>query len=294
MATAEHHIQTEPLFPAATVYGASPFWHARSGLWIWLDMEDRRLMAFHPADGARHSWILPSKPGACGPCGSGDILLVLEDGCYTFDLEFGALDPFLSLERYQEIHYFSAGRLDRQGRFWCTAAHQRHRLLPGRLYRLHPDGNVCLEVETLDECRGLDWSPDGRFGYLANVPRRTVDRMEIDRESGAITAITPWVALPKKEGIPAGIQVSADGDVWICHYGGGRISRWSPEGKRKEDWIFPVRGITGCALGGKERRQWLVTSAVWEGETGGHALDGSVWLMDLPGARGVVPGEFVG
>ncbi len=294
MATVEYLVITKPILPAATVYGASPFWHVRSGQWIWLDVEDRRLMAYCPEDGARRTWTLPSRPGACGPCGSGDILLVLEDGCYTFDLEFGALDPFLSLERYQEIHYFSAGRLDRQGRFWCTAAHQRHRLLPGRLYRMHPDRHVCLEIESLDECRGLDWSPDGRFGYLANGPRHSVDRIEIDPESGAITAIAPWVALPHVEGMPSGIHVSADGNVWICHDGGGRVSRWSSEGKRKEDWVFPVRCITGCALGGQDGKQWLVTSAVREGTGGGHALDGSVWLLHQPGARGVLAGEFLG
>ena len=243
------------------IHGASPFWDRGRSAWVWVDIEERALKAYFTEQEEFSTWHLPSRPGACAPCGSGRVLVALEDGCYTVELEYGIVDPLFPLEQYRELNVFSSGGLDRLGRFWCTSAHITKNAPTGKLYRLHADLKVFVETETLDDCRGLEWSPDGAYGYMSNAMKRSVDRVDCNPASGELSSQSPFIALRKGTGLPAGLAVSMDGDIWICQYGGACISRWSSKGAHKKTYELPVDYITGCAFGGKKMNELWVTTA---------------------------------
>src|SRR5690606_18729213 len=62
-------------------------------------------------------------------------------------------------------------------------------------------------------------------------------------------------------GGPDGMTTDAKGGVWIAHYGGGRISRFLPDGTLDFQIMMPATQITSMAFGGEKLDHLYVTSA---------------------------------
>ncbi len=47
-----------------------------------------------------------------------------------------------------------------------------------------------------------------------------------------------------------GLKLDAEGQLWICHYGGSRITRFRPDGTVERVVPIPTALVTKCAFGG--------------------------------------------
>jgi len=76
------------------------------------------------------------------------------------------------------------------------------------------------------------------------------------------------VTVPEAVGTPDGLTVDADGDLWVAIFGGGRVQRYSPEGKFREELAVPAEQTTSCAFGGPGLHTLFVTTATegWDDE----------------------------
>ena len=84
----------------------------------------------------------------------------------------------------------------------------------------------------------FDLAPDGRLG-----PREIFIRFERD-----------W-------GLPDGMTLDADGGLWVAHWRGGRVSRFTGEGVLDRSIELPTSQITSCTFAGPELDRMFVTSA---------------------------------
>jgi sugar lactone lactonase YvrE len=76
------------------------------------------------------------------------------------------------------------------------------------------------------------------------------------------------IDVPEEVGGPDGLTVDADGDLWIAIFGGGRVQRYSREGKLREEVSIPARETTSCAFAGRGLNRLYVTTATenWSDE----------------------------
>jgi sugar lactone lactonase YvrE len=80
--------------------------------------------------------------------------------------------------------------------------------------------------------------------------------------------------------------------LWIAHWGGGRVSRFDPDGRLERAICLPTPQITNCVFAGAGLDRMFVTSA-----TVGRAADpmaGMLFEVDPGGARGLAPHCFAG
>jgi sugar lactone lactonase YvrE len=82
-----------------------------------------------------------------------------------------------------------------------------------------------------------------------------------------------------------------EGGIWIAHWGGGRVSRFSPDGRLERSIALPASQVTSCAFGGSEFDRLFVTSAAQGAEH--EPLAGALFDVDA-GTRGVAPYLFAG
>ena len=80
--------------------------------------------------------------------------------------------------------------------------------------------------------------------------------------------------------------------LWVAHWGGGKVSRFTPTGQLDRTIPLPASQITNCVFAGAELDRMFVTSAA----TGkpDEALAGSLFEVDSQGARGLAPYYFGG
>ncbi len=133
-------------------------------------------------------------------------------------------------------------------------------------------------------------SPEGGTLYCVDSYGRRIiafDLLPDGALSGERTLITfedaSW-------GYPDGLTCDAAGYLWVAHWGGSRVSRFTPTGKLVEAIALPVSQPTSCALGGEDYRTLFVTSASVGISRAAEPLAGAVLAIDvatpgLPAAR---------
>ena len=57
------------------------------------------------------------------------------------------------------------------------------------------------------------------------------------------------------------MTVDAEGGLWIAHWGGGRVSRFTAEGELERSIELPASQITSCVFAGPDLDRMFVTSA---------------------------------
>ena len=108
---------------------------------------------------------------------------------------------------------------------------------------------------------GLGWSPDGSTMYLADSGPHVVHAFEFEAETGTIGEGRVLVAVPEEVGTPDGLTIDAEGDLWVAIYGGGRVHRYSPDGRLCEALVLPAAQSTSCAFAGPQVNQLYITTA---------------------------------
>lgn len=177
---------------------------------------------------------------------------------------------------------------DPQGRFWAGTVADDARPGGGALYRLDPSGQTTVVRGSLTISNGLGWSVDGKTMYLADSGPGVVLAFAFDGDRGTISDERVLITIDRTIGVPDGLTVDAEGDLWVAVFGGGRVQRYSPAGALRQEWMIPAEETTSCAFGGRELNWLYVTTATehWTGqERRATPSAGLVYRLN-PGARG--------
>jgi sugar lactone lactonase YvrE len=260
--------------------GEGPSWHEGRQELVWVDILGREV---HVGD---RVYGTPAYPGAAVPAADGHLLLAM-DGFVSLDLDSGAVAPVAAVELEDGVR-FNDGKCDPAGRFWAGTMALDEAPDRGALYRLDDPGSVQRLVAPVTVSNGLGWSPDAATMYYIDTPTRTIRRFPFDLESGAIGE--PVVLdLSAWSGLPDGMAVDAEGNLWVAFWGGWAVRRFSPGGELLSELAVPVARPTSCTFGGPGLDELLITTArvgLPEDELRDQPLAGSVLVTD-PGVTGL-------
>ena len=281
---------------AQTVLGEGVRWDARRGELLRVDILAGRVYRDRVAeDGVLvpvRTYEVPGTVGAVAPI-EGDEGWLLAAG-----RGFAHLSPDGSVRRLGEPApagtRMNDGACDPQGRFWAGTLADDHRAGGGALYRLDPDGRISLVLDGLTIANGVGWSPDGQTMYLVDSGPRVIHAFAFDPATGNISGGRALAALAEEVGSPDGMTVDAAGDLWVAVYDGGRVQRYSPEGKLLEALPVPAAQSTCCAFGGPSLSRLYVTTATegWSDERRrAEPAAGLVYRLDTD-ATGVPAAPF--
>ena len=110
------------------------------------------------------------------------------------------------------------------------------------------------------------------------------------------------IKVPAEEGIPDGLTIDKDGNLWVALGEGGAIVCYDPaQGKEVRRIKLPVKRVTSCTFGGPGLKTLYVTSR-HEGrhlEAGEEASEhwGALFSVNIPGvsgARSALPVHLAG
>jgi sugar lactone lactonase YvrE len=210
------------------------------------------------------TYEVPGTVGAIAPIEGDEGWLLAAERGFAHLLPDGLLRPLAKVARAGTLMNDAA--CDPQGRFWAgTKADE-----PGgaALYRLDPNGRTELVLDGLTISNGLGWSPDRGTMYLADSGPGVVHAFEFDGEHGAISSGRVLIEMPDEVGVPDGMTVDAEGDLWVAIFRGGRVCRYSREGALREELPVPARETTSCAFAGPGLNRLYVTTATenWSDE----------------------------
>lgn len=275
---------------ARDTLGEGTLWSARDNAVYWVDILAPALNRLSLADGRIERWTMPEPLGWVAERKAGGFVAGFQSGFAWLTLDpltitaIGDPEPNLPGNRMND------GKADADGRIWCGTMDMAEEQDSGALYRLDPDGRWTRMDSGYGVTNGPTFSPCGRWLYHSDTMRRTMYRFARTSDGG-IADRQPFIQFAQEDGYPDGMTVDAEGHVWVAHWGGGRISRFTPEGKLDRAIPLPARQVTNITFAGPDLDRMFVSSAaIGLPET---EYDGAFFEVDA-GVRGLPTHLFAG
>jgi sugar lactone lactonase YvrE len=240
--------------------GESPVWAGDENSLYWVDIHRPSILRWRMSGSEVEEWPMPENVGSIG-LAPGGVVAALRHGFALVDLPAADIRHQASPIAEQSNLRFNDGRVDKHGRFWAgTVSEKRERGLAS-LYRFDGDGKATEMASSFTVSNGISWSPDDTVMYFADSWERTIYAFDFDLAAGTIRNRRVFATFGENEGIPDGATIDVDGCYWITHFDGGRLSRYTPDGRRDRSIVMPVPRPTSCAFVGPRLDTLLVTSA---------------------------------
>ncbi len=271
--------------------GEGPLWSERENAVYWVDILAPAVHRLSLADGGVRTWPMPerigwvvereSKPG---------FIAGLQSGFTRFELEPFSLRPIADPEPHLPTNRMNDGKVDSAGRIWAGTMDAAIEKETGALYRLDPDFRVSKHDEGYQVTNGPAFSPNYRTLYHTDTLKRTVYAFPL-RTDGSLGKREIFIRFDPEWGWPDGMTMDAEGGLWIAHWGGGRVSRFTSDAELERSIELPASQITSCVFAGPDLDRMFVTSAADGRDDEEHA--GKLFEVD-PGVRGVAQSRFAG
>jgi sugar lactone lactonase YvrE len=271
--------------------GEGPIWVARLNRLFWVDILAPRLWSLDLGDESVTSWDMPEKIGwIVERAGRDDFLIGLESGVAQLTLDPFAITPLVDPEPDRPDNRLNDAKADAQGRLWLGSKSDTNPESKGALYRLDPDLGVSRHDDGYGVTNGPTFSADGRTLYHTDSDRRIVYRFAL-HDDGTLGAREEFIRFLPEWGHPDGMTTDADGGLWIAHWAGSRISRFTPDGALDRSIELPAQNVTSACFAGARLDRLFVTSAKVDSD--GGPADGALFEVET-GVTGRLATPFAG
>lgn len=285
---------TEPVRPvwnARAILGEGPVYDARDDALYFVDIKGQKLCRYGLGDGQQKCWDMPEPIGWVAPRSSHPGFVAgFTSGFALLQLDPLLIVPLGSPEPDRPSNRLNDAKVDAAGRIWAGSMDDEEKRTSGALYRFDPDLRWSLMDDGYGVANGPTFSLDGRTLYHTDSAQRVVYRFRVASD-GSLSDRAVFVRFEEDWGYPDGMTTDAEGGVWIAHWDGARISRFTSDGALDRSIPLPVSRPTSCAFAGAGLERMFVTSASIGREE--EDLAGALFEIDA-GVRGAPGFAFAG
>jgi D-xylonolactonase len=261
--------------------GENPLWHPDEQALYWVDIPPGLLYRHDPAVGEA-TLVFDAKRAIGG--------FTLEaDGSLLLFMDRGTIGRWRdgAFEIVNEIDLASHSRFndvfaDPEGRVFAGVMETPDH--PGMLLRFERDKPLAVIADDLTIPNGMGFTPDLSKLYFTDSNQRRIYQFDYDRASGDLSNRRIWLQLPNA-GVPDGMTVDANGDVWSARWDGAALFQYSPGAVEKQRIAFPANQVSSIAFGGPAYDIAYVTTAGGHDRAKNGELAGALFSVDL-GVRG--------
>ncbi len=256
--------------------GECPTWDEQTRELCFVDIAERAYHIMDYASGAVRTVKVPEMLGCLALCENGDKLLAMESGIYR-----RGADGTVRMAHEPVVlcgARFNDGKVGPDGAFYAGTSGRRGE---GAFYRLE-NGRLSLLFGGCTCSNGLDWYGDTMF-YCDSLEHR-VERFVFANRNP--TQRQTVLEIPKENGLPDGMTVDQQGNLWLALWGGWGVVCIDPVARRIVRRIeLPVKQVTSCAFAGADLRDLIITTAAQGQDAKEQPQAGDVFRVrcDVPG-----------
>lgn len=273
--------------------GEGAFWHPLRNELFWFDINAGVLFGADPAGTIHHRIEFVRPASAAALIDFHNLAIAAQGELLTLDIDAKTMAPLHEFEPANPLTRSNDGRVSPSGVWWVSTMGKNAEHKAGTIYAF-AEGQLAPVVTKVTIPNAICFSPDGKIAYYTDTPTRRILSAQIDPTT--TKPLSDWqlfVELEDGPGAPDGAITDSQGNVWSAEYGGGRVVRYTPDGRLDLVVNVPARNVTCPTLGGADLKTLFVTTArqgLDESDIESAPYSGAVFAIDVdvPG-RAEVP-----
>lgn len=278
------------------ILGEGPLWVPSEDAVYWVDIFSNKVHRYGHGDGRKVTWTFDFPITSLAERADGGFIGTLNDGYAWINFDVISAQPIALPEADLPGNRFNDGKIDSSGRYWAGTMDIEQVAESGALYRLDPD----LSWQQCDSdyiiCNGPTFNLENSIIYHTGSIKRTIYALDMDA-AGELSNKRVFTQFTEDdEGVPDGMTVDSEDCIWVAHFGGARITRYSPAGEILTVVPLPVPNITSCTFAGADLDTLYITTAstgIDEADKDKYPLAGSFFRC-VPGVKGAPTAKFGG
>lgn len=263
--------------PCGCRLGEGALWDHRTQRFYWVDIVAPAIWWFD-ASGESARRDAPEQVGFVALTPDENVLLAgLKSGLALIDLRDGRMRRVASLEAEPPGNRINDGTVGPDGSIYFGTMDEREREPSGGFWR-YAGGGLTRFGDRAVVTNGPAISSNGALIYTVHSAARKIFVHPL--AAGEPGRAELFKLFPDEWGHPDGLAIDAEDHVWVCHWGGARITRLRPDASVERVVAMPTAQPTKCAFGGPRLSTLYVTSAQ-RGLPASDRLAGHVFSLDL-------------
>ncbi|CAC11786.1 conserved hypothetical protein [Thermoplasma acidophilum] len=252
-------MEPEILFRKIDDLGEGPTYDERRKRVYWVDIRGKKFHYLSLENSEMKTFQSIGMISSIVPTDRDLMAATVDHGLYLID-DAGKHTLLTEVEKDQKSTRFNDGKADPFGNYVAGTMDLEEKRPIGSLYVL--TGKTIRRIlENLTISNGIAWNTKKKVFYHIDTPKRRVDAYSYDGKMN-IERLGTAVDFRNEVGNPDGMTIDADGNLWVAHWGGNRITIHDPERQKKiDEIIFPAQNITSCVFAGNGLRDLYVSSA---------------------------------
>jgi sugar lactone lactonase YvrE len=240
----ERFAMPDVLIAAEAEVGEGPVTDQRTGRLVWIDILEGLIHETALDTGDQRTTSLQTLIGAAAPRAVAEGFVVgVSDGLgYCVDGTLTVAEPILP-EPHRRMN---DAKCDSRGRLWAGSNHLEFEPGVGKLHRWDGASPSVIQAEGLTLPNGLGWSPADDTMYLVDSMSNRLLSAPYDADDGVVGDFSPLSLV--EPGLPDGLSVDLDGNIWIAVWSGGEVRRFNSSGELTGIVPMPVSQPTSCSF----------------------------------------------
>ncbi len=277
------------------ILGEGPLWVREEQAIYWVDIKNKYVHRLTYPGREHTRWHFDEQVTSLSRRAKGGFVGTIRDGFAAIDFDQKQIQAIQLPEAALPENRFNDGKVDRAGRYWAGSMDASEQAEQGSLYRLSAELDCQLMDGPYAITNGPAFNLRGTTMYHTDSPKQTVYCFDLTSE-GTLSNKRVFVQLKQGEGFPDGMTVDAEDCLWVCHFAGARISRFSPAGELLSVLPMPVPNITSCTFGGADMGDLFITTAQLHlsPEQIEQYPQAGCLFVSRPGVKGVAATPFAG
>ena len=251
----------EVLWNAKCILGEGTLWVKEHKSIYFTDIKKKRIHILNIKNNKRKIIKINKEIGFLAHIKNNIFILGLQGELRVLNLKSKKILKSIYIEKDIKTNRINDGKTDPSGRLWFgTMDDPERNLTNGSLYCLDKK----LNLKKVDTSYYITNGPafiDSNNFYHTDSRKRTIYKIKVNRNLNIIKKKI-FKKFTKNQGVPDGMTLDKNKNLWVCHYHGACISVFSKSGKILHKVKLPAKNITNCAFGGKNNSELFVTSAL--------------------------------
>ncbi len=263
------------------VLGEGPLCDPRDGALYSLDIKGGKLFRTDLVTEESHAIPAPGMVSALGLAQSGGLICAMGAGFahLTIANNKASFTSIADPEKHLPGNRFNDGKVDPAGGFWAGTMDNSEAATTGAWWRLALDGAVTKIDDGYRVTNGPAFDAARARVFLTDSARQTVFVAQTD--GAAISEKRVFLQFGDGDGYPDGMEVDADGCLWIAFWDGWSVRRYSPDGDLLAEARLPVPRPTSIALAAGKLFVTSASIGLDEKAIDDAPLSGGLFCFDL-------------